>query len=317
MDSGGLRIAVVGVGAVGGYFGGRLLQAGESVSFVARGKTLRALRANGLRLESPQGNAVLSNLEATDSPVEIGAVDVVIVAVKAWQVPGIAESIHPLVGRDTVILPLQNGVEAADQLAAVCGKERVLGGICRIVAAADGEGHVKHVGVEPFIALGELDNHRSSRTARLVETLRRAGIAADNPADIQASIWKKFLFIAPVSGVAAVARAPLGVIRAIPETRSLVEQAMGEVSDLARSKRISLSAHSMRKTLEFLDTMPAESTCSMQRDIMGGRPSELDAINGAVVRLGRVLGIDTPVNQFIHASLLPTEVKAREVESAR
>lgn len=307
-----LRIAIVGVGAIGGYFGARLAAAGHPVTFIARGETLRTLRDDGLHIESPNGDLTLSNVETTDRPSDVGHVDVVIVAVKTWQIPEVAEALRRLIGPHTAVLPLQNGVEAADQLAAVLGREHVLGGTCRIVALKVAPNRIKHIAVEPFIALGELDNRQSDRSAALVQTLQSAGIAAKNPPDIHVSIWNKFLFIAPVSGVGAVTRAPLGALRSVPETRELVRRAMKEVYAVAIAKGVKLANDAVDKTMAFLDGMLPEATSSMQRDIVQGRPSELEAINGAVVRIGQDLGIDTPVNQFIYASLLPLEAKAGE-----
>ena len=310
-----LRIAVIGVGAVGGYFGGQLAHAGVDVVFVARQETLRRLRASGLKVESPRGDLALKHVQVTDEIASVGLVDVVIVAVKAWQVPEVAQGLGPLLGPDTAILPLQNGIEAVEQLAGVCGKEHVLGGTCRIVAQQVEPGRIRDTGVEPFIALGELDDHRSPRAVTLVETLQRAGIACHIPENIQTSIWKKFMFIAPVSGVGSVARVPLGALRTQPETRALIEQAAREVEALAHARQVPLPANVVEQTLAFLDGVPAEATTSMQRDVMTGRISELEALNGAVVRAGRATEVATPVNAFLYAALLPQEVQARRVSN--
>jgi len=315
MSENNLRFAIVGVGAVGGYFGGRLAGAGQSVTFIARGKTLRALHTDGLHIESPEGDVALSDIHATDQPSGVGPVDTIILGVKAWQVPEVAETLRPMVGPQTAILPLQNGVEAADQLSAALGGEHVLGGMCRIVAMKVEPNRIKHIGVEPFIAVGELDNRPSDRVAALVGALQNAGIAAKTPPDIHVSIWNKFLFIAAVSGVGAVTRVPLGVIRSVPETRELVVRAMHEVRAVAAAKGVSLADDVVDKTMAFLDGMLPESTTSMQRDIMEGLPSELEPIIGAVVRIGRDLGVATPVHQFIHAGLLPMEERARGMEA--
>ncbi len=307
------RIAVVGLGAVGGFFGARLAAGGVPVTFVARGETLRTLKRDGLHLESREGGVGLPKVEATDTPSEIGPVDYIILGVKTWQIADAAEVIRPLVGSDTAILPLLNGVEVSDQLSDALGRGHVLGGMCRIVAMKVAPNRIKHIGVDPFIAVGELDNHKSDRISTLVRTLQATGIAAKNPTDIHVSIWNKFLFIAPVSGVGAVTRVPLGVLRSVPQTRELVVQAMHEVHTVAATKRVTLAPDAVDKTMAFLDGIPPESTSSMQRDIMEGRPSELESINGAVVRIGRSLGVDTPLNQFIYASLLPMETRARGV----
>lgn len=308
-----MRICVVGAGAIGCFFGGLLADSGESVTFIARGKTLASLRNAGLKLAGPQRTLTLPEVDAVDDPSDVGPVDAVVVAVKAWQVPEVAETIRPLVGEKTSILPLQNGVEAATQLASVHGYSTVLGGMCRVVVFKTEPNHVIHVGVDPFVALGHLDNHPTQRVIDLADVFRRAGIAAKIASDIHSSMWQKFLFIAPVSGVGAVARVPLGRIRSTPETRDLVLRAMIEVAALAEARGVALPQDAVEKTMAFVDGMPAEATSSMQRDIMQGRPSELEAVNGAVVHLGRASGVSTPVNSFVYSSLLPLEELARQM----
>lgn len=306
-----MKIAVVGVGAVGGYFGGRLAAAGEEVTFLARGRTLTSLRRHGLRLRSIKGDVHLTNLRASGEPEQVGPVDVVILGVKAWQVAEVARTIGPLVGEATAILPLQNGVDVADQLAEVHGREHVLGGMCRIVALQAAPGQIHHVAVEPFVALGELDNDPSVRARELVATFLRAGVEAELAADIHSRIWQKFMFIAPVSGIGAVTRMPIGITRAVAQTRAALVRATQEVHAVATRRGIRLPAEAVAKTMEFVDGMAAEATASMQRDIAAGLPSELEAINGAVVRLGSACGVSVPTNEFIYAALLPLELQAR------
>ena len=306
-----MRICVFGAGGVGGYFGGRLAAAGNSVAFIARGATLDVLRKNGLRVESPLGDIALANVEATDDPTEVGEVDAVILGVKAWQVPEVAEAVLPMVGESTVILPLQNGVEAADQLVALYGPEHVIGGMCRIVSFVVKPGLIRHQGVEPFVALGELDNHRSERVERLAAALSDAGVDTKVSPDIQSSLWQKLLFIAPVSGLGALTRVSVGELRSSPETYSILRDAMEEIVALAVACGVALADDAIDKTLRFVDGLPGDVTTSMQRDIMEGRPSELEALNGAVVRLGREAGVPTPVNGFIYAALTPMEARAR------
>jgi 2-dehydropantoate 2-reductase len=306
-----VRIAVFGTGAVGGYFGGRLAQAGEEVVFIARGEQLRALQDRGLRVDSPQGDFIVRPVWATDDSAQVGPVDVVIVGVKAWQVGEAARAMRPLVGPETFVVPLQNGVEAPSQLAAVLGDEHVLGGLCRIISQVVEPGHVRHAGLEPYVALGELDNRPSERAARLREALARAGVAAEVPPDIGVAMWGKFLFIASFSGVGAVTRAPAGVLRSLPETRSMLEGAMHEVLAVARARGIDLPEESIPQTMRLIDGLPPGGTASMQRDIVAGRPSELESQNGAVVRLGQEVAVPTPLHAFIYDSLLPLELRAR------
>lgn len=297
---------------MGGYFGGRLAQAGEDVVFIARGRHLRALRENGLHGESISGDFTIQSVQATDNPAEVGQVDVIIVAVKAWQVPEAAEAMRPLVGPETFVVPLLNGVDAPAQLAAVLGQAHVLGGLCRIISYIAEPGHIHHSGIEPYVAFGELDNGHSERVERLRAAFTRAqGLAVDVPADIQGAMWRKFLLIAPWSGVGAVTRAPIGIFRSLPETRMMLEQAMAEVAAVAQARHIALPDGLVAQTMTFVDGLPASGMASMQRDMMEGRPSELEAQNGAVVRLGREAGVPAPVNTFIYHSLLPLELRAR------
>jgi len=306
-----MRIAVFGTGAVGGYFGGRLAQAGADVVFIARGETLRALREGGLRVDSLNGDFVVRPAQATDDPSEVGAVDAVLVGVKAWQVPEAAEAMRPLVGPETFVVPFQNGVEAPDQLAGVLGGDHVLGGLCRIVSQVVEPGHVRHAGLEPYVAFGELDNRTSERAERLGEAFAQAGVTAEVPADVRVAMWEKFLFIASFSGVGAVTRAPAGVLRELPETRQMLEQAMREVLAVAHARGVALPEESIARTMALIDRLPPGGTASMQRDVMAGRPSELESQNGAVVRLGQEAGVATPVHTFIYHSLKPMELQAR------
>jgi len=306
-----MRIAIFGSGGVGGYFGGRLAQSGNDVTFIARGGHLRALRSTGLRVDSIKGDFTVSPVRATDDPAQVNNVDVVILGVKAWQIGEAAHAMVPMIGASTFVLPLQNGVEAFEQLAAALGKEHVLGGLCKIVSYVVEPGHIRHAGFEPFVAFGEWDNHLSDRVAVLRETFTQAGVEANVPADIEAAVWNKFLFIAGFSGVGAVTQSPAGVLRSLPQTRALMEQAMREIYEVAKARGIRLPDDSVNQALASLDSLPENAMSSMQRDIMAHRPSELESQNGAVARLGREAGIETPINSFLYASLLPLEMRAR------
>jgi 2-dehydropantoate 2-reductase len=306
-----MKVAVFGVGAVGGYFGGRLAQAGEEVVLIARREHLRALRQHGLRVDSIKGDFIVQPALATDDPRQAGVVDVVLVGVKAWQVPEAAQAMLPLIGPETFVVPLQNGVEAPEQLTTVLGSQHVLGGLCKIISSLVEPGHVRHAGMEPYVAFGELDDRPSERAERLRRAFERAGVVIDIPSDIRAAMWEKFLFIASFSGVGAVTRAPAGVLRSLPETRRMLEQAMGEVLAVAQSRGIALSEETIAGALALVDSMPPGGTASMQRDIIAGRPSELEGQNGAVVRLGLESGVATPLHAFIYHSLLPLEQRAR------
>src|SRR5258708_25518630 len=216
-----MRIAIVGTGGVGGYFGGRLAGSGQDVTFIARGAMLEALHADGLRVDSSKGDFRLDGVSATSDPATVGEVDVVLVCVKAWQVPGAASTMLPMIGPDTVVIPLENGLEAPEQLALVLGKEHAAGGLCGIFSFVVGPGHIRHAGVDPFVNFGELDNRRSERLERLRDAFSRAGVPAEIPPDIHRSMWTKFLFIAVLSGVGSATRVPAAVWRAMPEPRAL------------------------------------------------------------------------------------------------
>lgn len=306
-----MRIAVFGAGGVGGYFGGRLAQAGEDVVFVARGPHLEAIRRDGLTVESTAGDFVVRPT-ATEDVRTAGPVDAVLLGVKAWQVKDAALALRPLLEGGGFVVPLQNGVEAADELAAELGAERVLGGLCKISSYVAAPGRIRHVGVAPRVEFGERDGRRSERVDRLRVAFEKAsGVDAGTPGDINAAVWEKFLFITPLSGVGAITRMPAGVLRAVPESRSMLESAMREVFDVGRARGIGLRKDAVARTMSYIDGLPPDTTASMQRDILEGRPSELDYQTGAVVRLGRQSQVAVPVNEFIYWSLLPGERRAR------
>ncbi len=311
-----MRVVVYGTGGVGGYFGGRLAEAGEDVIFLARGAHLDAIRANGLTVESVRGNFAVRPARAESDPAAIGPVDLVIVGVKTWQVREAAEAMRPLIGPETLVLPLQNGVDAPYELAEVLDKDgqppHVLGGLCRLVTMVAAPGVIKHAGMDPYLAFNRLDGQPDPRVDQLLAAFKKAqGLTVEVPADIVAALWAKFAFIAPFSGVGAVTRVPAGVLRAVPETRAMLEGALREVEAVARARGVNVPADVVQRVLAQVDGLPEGGTASMQRDIMEGRPSELEAQNGSVVRMGRASGVPTPVNQFLYAALLPQEKKAR------
>jgi 2-dehydropantoate 2-reductase len=306
-----MRIAVVGAGGVGGYFGGKLAAAGEDVTFIVRGKSLEALRTNGLRVDSIRGDFHLAKVNATDDAATVGPVDIVLMCVKAWQVPEATASILPLLGDDTAVVPLENGMEAPEQIAAIAGRAHAAGGLCAIVAFKVAPGHIRHLSADPFVMFGELDNHRSARLERLCDAFVRAGVSAEIPPDIHRSMWSKFLFIAPMSGIGAVTRVPLGVWRSMPETRELAERAVREIIALAAARGASLPDDAFERTMQRYDGLTADATTSLQRDVMEGKPSELDAQLGAVVRMAAESGVDVPVCDFIYRCLLPQERAVR------
>jgi 2-dehydropantoate 2-reductase len=340
-----MKIAVYGTGGVGGYFGARLAESGEDVAFIARGAHLDAIRRHGLRVDSVLGDMRIDPARATDSPADVGPVDAVLLGVKTWQVAAVAPSLNSLLGPDTFVVPLQNGVEAAAVLAAELGAEHVVGGLCGGFCFVVGPGHIKHIGGATFVKLGELPPRptardsgsaatagasprptardggsaatagRMSRPSVRVERLRaafaRARVDVEVPTDIRVAMWMKLMLVVPFGSVGAVARAPIGVLLGTPETRDLVERGMREIAAIARAEGITLAADAVAKTLVLLDGVTPSGTASMQRDIAAGKRSELDEWTGAVVRLGAKHGVPTPVHSFIYASLLPLERRAR------
>jgi 2-dehydropantoate 2-reductase len=306
-----MRIAVFGAGSVGGYFGGRLALAGvDDVVFIARGAHLQALRTQGLRVESSKGDFTVPSVQATDDPMQVGPVDALLVAVKAWQVPEVAQAMHPMLGPETCVVPLQNGLEAPAQVATVLGPQHVLAGTCVISSTVTAPGCIRHLGLEPSVTFGALDNRPDPRAERLREAFLRADVTAIIPADIQVAIWEKFMAIR-FGPVGAAARAPAGVLRSVPETRRLVEQAGVETLTVARARGINLAEDSPTRMMAAFDTIAPGLMASLQRDIEAGRPSELDALTGALVRLGAEVGVETPLHAFIYHTLLPQELHAR------
>ena len=306
-----MRIAIFGTGGAGGYFGAQLARAGEDVTFIARGEHLQAIREHGLTIETPKGEIVIRPARATDDPARVGVVDVVLVGVKSWQVLDAAHAMRPLVGPATFAVPLQNGVEAASQLASVLGVDHVLGGLCGTLSWVSGAGRIRSIGDVHFVKIGELDNRPSERAERLRAAFERAGVTVEIPSDMRQALWAKFLFVVSLGGVGAVARAPVGVIRAVPETRQMLTRCMQEILAVARARQVPLADTIVADTMAFVDSLAPDGSTSLQRDIAEGKPSELEAWNGAVVRLGREAGVSTPLHEFIYHSLLPQELRAR------
>ncbi|PYQ29844.1 MAG: 2-dehydropantoate 2-reductase [Acidobacteria bacterium] len=306
-----MRIAVVGAGGVGGYFGGKLAHAGVDTIFIARGATLDALRTRGLRVESIDGDFTLERVNATEDPSSVGIVDAILVCVKAWQIPKAASRLAPMIGPDTIVVPMENGIDAPDVLAPIVGREHVLGGLCGIVSFVAEAGHIKHIAAEPFVMFGELDNRESDRAIRLRDAFRNAKVKADVPHDILHSMWTKFLFIVPMSAIGALTRVPIGVWRTMPELRAIAEDSLREMIAIAKARGVDPGDDALQRTMERYDNMAPNSTSSLQRDVLDGKPSELDAQIGAVVRLARESGVAAPVASFLYSCLLPQEEKAR------
>ncbi len=306
-----MKIAIYGAGGAGGYFGAVLARAGHEVALIARGAHLAAIRDSGLAVQSPRGDFRVRPAAATDDPRRVGPVDAVIVAVKSMHLSAVRDGIGPLLGPATLVVPLLNGVDAHKALLPSAGRERMGKGLTRIISEIAAPGRIRHVGIDPHVALAEWEGNRSERVDRLVTALREADVEAEVPPDIDAALWMKFLLVCSLGGVGAACRVPIGAVRSTPSSRDLLRRAMEEIAAVAAGRGVSLPNDAVARGMALAETFPAEGTSSLQRDIEAGVPSELDAWTGAVVRLGATVAVPTPVHSLVHAVLLPSELRAR------
>ncbi len=307
-----MKIVVFGTGGVGGYFGGRLAQNEADVTFIARGTHLAAIQRSGLQVESIDGDFTIYPAQATDYPTTLGYADLILLGTKAWQLDDAIQQIKPLMGENTRILPLLNGMEHMDKLFNAFGAQHVLGGLCRISAFIGAPGVIRHVGIKPQILYGEWDNSRSARLERIHALFTAIpGIVAEIPADIRTAMWEKFIFIAGVSGVGSYTRLPIGEYRSDPEFRTMLQSAFEETTAIARARGVAISADFVQATMQRIDATAGHVIPSMQKDMMEGRPSELNEQTGAVIRMGKAAGVSTPTHEKLFAALLPLEQKAR------
>lgn len=306
-----MRFAIYGSGGLGGFYGARLAQAGHDVGFIARGAHLEAMLGHGLKVLSPMGDLHLPSPKASSDPADIGPVDVVIVAVKTWQVPDAARAMGPLLGKDTMVVPFLNGVDAPDDLAAVLGKALVIGGLSKVFSMIEAPGVIRQFNPGAYVEVGELGGGASKRIEAVREAFASAGVDAKASADIRTALWKKLLTVSSWAGLGALSRSPIGVIRQLPETRALVDRAMDEGIAVGRALGYAIADGFKAELWTFYDALSPDATASMLRDIMAGKPSELDAWNGAVVRFGKQTGVATPVHTFTYHALLPMEKRAR------
>lgn len=306
-----MKIVVFGVGGVGGYFGGRLAEAGFDVTFVARGKQYDAIKLHGLQIKSILGDfkvrpKVISSISELDSP------DLILLAVKAWQVREVAMYLKPVIGENTIVLPLQNGADKGDILCEVLDRKNVIDGLCRIVSRIESPGVIDHFAFqEPEIIFGEIDGSITDRIKEIHKIFSKANIKNHYSEDIRLDIWRKFLFITTVSGIGALTRVPFGIMREDESIRNIMYQTANEIVAVANAKNIALNNDDIEITFKAIDNTLFNTTASMQRDIMEGRPSELENFNGYIVKQGKELHITTPANNFIYSCLLPQEKNAR------
>ncbi len=305
-----MKIAIIGTGGVGGYFGGKLAKAGNDVTFLARGEHLKAIQENGLTIKSIQGDFRVNPVKATDNIKAIGPADLVVIAVKAWQVRDVGKEPSSLLKSDTMILPLQNGISAADELSELINPRQIIGGLCRIISKIKSPGVVSHFGMDPEIVFGELDHSLSERVSMVKTVFDDAGIQSHISTDIQADLWKKFIAIC-VSGLLAVSKTTYGELRELNETRLLMLELLNEIYQLAQKIGINIDPDYVSRTVALIDSFPYGSTSSLTRDVWEGKPSEIEYQNGTVVKLAEKHGIDVPVNRFVYNCILPMELKAR------
>jgi 2-dehydropantoate 2-reductase len=298
-----MKIAVVGAGGVGGYFGGRLAQHGEDVTFIARGAHLQGMRERGLRVTSHYGDFTIDPVQATDNPAEVGPVDIVMIAVKMWDVEAAAQQIGPLLGDDTGVISFQNGVDAEEMLAAHLGRKHVVGGVAYVFATITDPGCIAQNGAVARLVVGELDGRPSARTSAFTDASRAAGIDITLSDDIEKDLWTKFAWICGVSGMTTLTRSSMGPIREDPDTRELFVACIREVEAVGRTKGVRLDPDVVERHVAAADNLPTSARSSMAADLERGNRLEVHWLNGTVARLGKELGVETPVNRFVYAAL--------------
>jgi len=299
-----MRIAIVGAGGVGGYFGGRLAEAGADVTFLARGAHLDALRTRGLHIVSPKGDVHLQRVQAAATSVEIGRVDIVFFAVKLYDTDGALAALPPLIGPETAVVPLQNGVDSVATLTRAIGREHTAGGTCYLAAVISEPGVIKHTAMDHLI-FGEVDGVRSTRLLALKEACGSARFQSTFSDDITADIWNKFVRLSVMSGMTAAARSPLGVICRDPELWAMLLTAVREAMAVARAKGIAVPESTVEDVAKAYAELPPQTKSSMLEDLERGRRLELPWLSGAVVRIGKEVGVPTPTHSFITAVLQP------------
>jgi len=300
-----MRIAVIGAGGVGGAFGAALAHAGADVTFVARGAHLKAMREQGLRIESPRGNTHLSPTQATDDPATIGPVDFVMFCVKLWDVESAGERIKPLIGADTAVITFQNGIDSHERLIPILGAKAVMPGVAQISATIAEPGLIRQVGTFMRLVFGEADGGKSNRGEAFLALCQKAGFDATHSPNILVDLWMKFIMLASNASITAATRKPLGVLREDPEIASLFERSYAEIIAVGRAKGVALPEDAAQKVLGFNRNAPPTMMASMAHDLIRGNRIELPWLGGKVVALGRELGVPTPVHEVMYQVLKP------------
>jgi 2-dehydropantoate 2-reductase len=300
-----MRIAVVGAGGVGGGFGAALAKAGADVTFIARGAHLAAMQSQGLKVQGGRGETHVVPTQATDDPATVGTVDVVLFCVKLWDVESAGQAIKPLVGPNTAVIPLQNGIDAAERLIPILGAKAVMGGVAQISASITAPGVIQQVGTFMRMIFGELDGTRSKRAEDFYALCLKAGFDATLSEQILTELWTKFILLAANAGVMALARQPVGRVRDDPDMRAVMVAAYQETVDVGRASGVRLPSNALDKVLDFLSHAPPAMKPSMAIDLDRGNRLELPWLSGKVVELGRKLGVPTPTHSMIYAMLKP------------
>jgi 2-dehydropantoate 2-reductase len=299
-----MRIAVMGAGSVGGYFGGLLARSGNSVTLIARGPHLKAVREQGLRIVTDQGE-LFARCKATDDPAQVGPVDLVLLAVKTYHNPEALPAMLPMVGEETVVLCLQNGIDSHQAAVDTLGAEHVMPAVAYIEAGLPEPGVVTQRGPVVRIEFGELQGGDSQRGRQILQALEHSGIPAGFEPDIHLALWNKFLFIATMAGVTTMARQTMAQLLPRPEWRRVILGCWREIESVGRASGVGLAPDVVDRSIKYIEGSLEQRQASMHFDILAGRPLELEALNGAVVRAGRKAGVPTPINDVIYAMLGP------------
>lgn len=295
-----MKIAMMGSGGVGGFFGGRLAKAGHDVRFIARGSHLAALRAQGLTIENePQGNIHIPKVNATEDPASIGTVDLVILSVKLWDTEAAAQQVKPIVGPDTAVLSLQNGVTKDAIMRRVFGDKAVMGGVCYVATHISRPGTIRQTGTMQRIVVGEYGGRKSRRAEELHAALASSGVTAELSDDVRRSIWEKYVFLVGLSATTTTMRRTLGPIRSNAQTRTFLHDVIREVVAVGRAHGVALPEDYADNRLAFGDTLPADMTSSMHHDLEKGNRLEVEWLSGGVVKLGKEKGVPTPCNRAV------------------
>ncbi len=302
-----MKFTVMGAGGVGGYFGARLAAAGHEVGFVARARHLEAMREKGLAVRSQLGDVELRPVRASDDPAAFGAADCVLFTVKTYDCESAAKAVRPALGADTFVVPLLNGIGHIEVLCRVLGPERVLGGVAHISALIEAPGVVRHFDRLQILRIAEMDNSESLRVLALRAACTAAGIECPVPNDIERELWQKVVMICALAGANCLTRLPLGVCRSNPATRAMMESLVAETVAVARALGVSLPDDQESRTMAVLDKLPAPMKASMFAALERGERLEAAALNGAIDRLGREAGVDTPTHRAVYAALAPHE----------